>query len=248
MGTGSSFVRRLSIVPDLVEDERFVKPADRMQHRPELREIIEAWAADKTVAEIVDANAAKFPCAPVNNFEQVCNDPHIRDAREMFIDVPLADGNTMTITNNPIKMSDFRCRPLSGPSFAAATTTPFSRSLALTPTRLRITESAASSCNRMPFCLQQPICKKRHPPQQAAGVFFAFLCLHMEAGDAAASFFLERRHLSAAEVVGMGTSGAEGAAGGRVYGAWDFPLKGMRVLRFPSTGSGIGTALSNAME
>ena len=24
----------------------------------------------------------------------------------------------MTITNNPIKMSDFRCRPLSGPSFA----------------------------------------------------------------------------------------------------------------------------------
>ena len=118
MGTWKLFCEEIINRPDLVEDERFVKPADRMKHRPELREIIEAWAADKTVAEIVDANAAKFPCAPVNNFEQVCNDPHIRDAREMFIDVPLADGNTMTITNNPIKMSDFRCRPLSGPSFA----------------------------------------------------------------------------------------------------------------------------------
>jgi crotonobetainyl-CoA:carnitine CoA-transferase CaiB-like acyl-CoA transferase len=34
----------------------------------------------------------------------------------MFIEVPLADGNKMTITNNPIKMSDFRCRPEKGPS------------------------------------------------------------------------------------------------------------------------------------
>ena len=62
MGTWKLFCEEIINRPDLVEDERFVKPADRMQHRPELREIIEAWAADKTVAEIVDANAAKFPC------------------------------------------------------------------------------------------------------------------------------------------------------------------------------------------
>ncbi len=60
MGTWKLFCEEIINRPDLVEDERFVKPADRMKHRPELREIIEAWAADKTVAEIVDANAAKF--------------------------------------------------------------------------------------------------------------------------------------------------------------------------------------------
>ena len=53
-----------------------------------------------------------------------------------------------------------------------------------------------------------------------------YLCLHMEAGDAAAFLFLERGHLTAAEVAGMGASGAEGTPCGRVYGAWDFPLQG----------------------
>lgn len=104
--------------PDLAEDERFVKPGNRIQHRDELREIIEAWAADKTVAEIVESKAHLMPCAPVNNFEQVYNDEHIRVHRNMFIEVPLADGNKMTITNNPIKMSDFKITPERGPSLA----------------------------------------------------------------------------------------------------------------------------------
>ncbi|MBQ3077000.1 MAG: CoA transferase [Clostridia bacterium] len=116
MGTWAMFCTDILGRPDLVEDERFVKTDARMKNRPALREIIEEWAADKTVASIVDTYAAKMPCAPVNDFAQVCNDPHIRDAREMFIEIPLADGNKMTVTNNPIKMSDFRCRPLAGPS------------------------------------------------------------------------------------------------------------------------------------
>ena len=128
----------------------------------------------------------------------------------------------MTITNNPIKMSDFRCRPLSGPSFAGGDNDAIFTELGFDADTLRITESAASSCNRMPFCLQQPFAKKDTRRNKRRVSFCIFMPAH-EAGDAAASFFLERRHLSAAEVVGMGTSGAEGAAGGRVYGAWDFP-------------------------
>ncbi len=110
------FCEEVIEMPELSNDPRFNKNETRIQHREELRKIIEDWAADKTVAEIVAAKAPLLPCAPVNNFEQVYNDEHIRVAREMFIEVPLADGNKMTITNNPIKMSDFKCRPEKGPS------------------------------------------------------------------------------------------------------------------------------------
>jgi len=106
--------------PDLADDPRFVTGAVRIKHRLELREVIESWAADKLVADIVAKYAHILPCAPVNDFEQVYNDEHIRVHREMFIEIPLADGNEMTITNNPIKMSDFQCRPLKGPSLPGA--------------------------------------------------------------------------------------------------------------------------------
>ena len=114
--TWKMFCEEIIDRPDLTDDPRFAQSDVRIKHRKELREVIEAWAADKTVAEIVEAKAHLLPCAPVNNFEQVYNDEHIRVHREMFIELPLADGNTMTVTNNPIKMSDFKSRPEKGPS------------------------------------------------------------------------------------------------------------------------------------
>ena len=116
IGGWKTFCENIIERPDLMTDERFMDSGIRMKHREDLRKIIEDWAADKTVAEIVESRAHMLPCAPVNNFEQVYNDEHIREHREMFIEIPLADGNRMTITNNPIKMSEFRCRPEKGPS------------------------------------------------------------------------------------------------------------------------------------
>ena len=118
--TWKMFCEEIIDRPDLIDDARFSTNAERFKNRPALREVIEEWAADKTVAEIVASKAHLLPCAPVNNFEQVYNDEHIRVHREMFIEIPLADGNQMTITNNPIKMSDFKCRPVKGPSLPGA--------------------------------------------------------------------------------------------------------------------------------
>ncbi len=102
--------------PEMAEDPRFSDDAERFKNREALRVLIEEWAADKEVAYIVENYANKVPCAPVNNFEQVYNDEHIRVHRNMFVEVPLDDGGKMTITNNPIKMSDFKCGAERGPS------------------------------------------------------------------------------------------------------------------------------------
>ena len=45
------------------------------------------------------------PCAPVNNFEDTFKDEHIQ-ARNMVVDVPLPNGETIKQVGNPIKMSE----------------------------------------------------------------------------------------------------------------------------------------------
>jgi crotonobetainyl-CoA:carnitine CoA-transferase CaiB-like acyl-CoA transferase len=47
---------------------------------------------------------ARIPCGPVNTFEQALNDPQVQ-AREMVVDVPLADGGLVRMPGNPIKLS-----------------------------------------------------------------------------------------------------------------------------------------------
>lgn len=47
---------------------------------------------------------ARIPCGPVNNFQQALDDPQVR-ARDMVVDVPLADGSTVSMPGNPVKLS-----------------------------------------------------------------------------------------------------------------------------------------------
>lgn len=98
-------------IPEL-EADTFASNALRVQNHAPLKEIIEAWTREATVADIVDTLlAAGIPSGPINTIDMVVKDPHIADAREMFVDLehPVAGpmkltGNQLKLTNNPVKI------------------------------------------------------------------------------------------------------------------------------------------------
>ena len=92
---------------DLINDERFNTNVERVKHNKELAEIIGHWTANFTVQEILSILEEKgIPAAPINNLEQIVNDPHIAIAREMIQKIVHPIAGEVKITGNPIKMSE----------------------------------------------------------------------------------------------------------------------------------------------
>ena len=92
---------------DLINDQRFNTNVERVKHNKELAEIIGRWTANFTVQEILSILEEKgIPAAPINNLEQIVNDPHIAIAREMIQKIIHPIAGEVNITANPIKMSE----------------------------------------------------------------------------------------------------------------------------------------------
>jgi crotonobetainyl-CoA:carnitine CoA-transferase CaiB-like acyl-CoA transferase len=73
--------------PDLADDPRSVDGTSRAANADFLRPIIEAWMADKTRSEVVDAlNQAGVPTGPIYTAKDVFEDPHFR-RRRMLVDI-----------------------------------------------------------------------------------------------------------------------------------------------------------------
>ena len=92
---------------DLAADPRFATNQKRVVNREELYALMPDYMARKTVTEWVDGLAERgVPCSPVNNIEQVFEDPHVQ-ARGMKIDLPhsAAKAGTVPLIANPVKMS-----------------------------------------------------------------------------------------------------------------------------------------------
>ena len=93
--------------PQLLEMEEYKTNHARVQHAASLKTIIEDWTGRRTVDELVQSLlAAGVPAGPINDCARVVQDPHIAGAREMFavVDHPVA--GKVTLTNQPIKMSE----------------------------------------------------------------------------------------------------------------------------------------------
>jgi len=91
---------------DLIKDERFNNNPKRIQNHSELKDIIEAWASRFKVDEAVGILLnAGIPSAPIYSIEEVIKDPHIAEAREMFIEVEHPIAGKFRMTGNHIKMS-----------------------------------------------------------------------------------------------------------------------------------------------
>jgi crotonobetainyl-CoA:carnitine CoA-transferase CaiB-like acyl-CoA transferase len=73
--------------PELGEDERFATHGARGEHEDELDELIGAWAATLTAAQLEGIlERAGVVCAPVNDARDIAEDPYFRE-RELLVDL-----------------------------------------------------------------------------------------------------------------------------------------------------------------
>lgn len=93
--------------PELGEDDRFRSNPDRIEHRDELTEIIEAWMATfETDSQVLDAlTSARVPAGPVLTASQILDHPHFVERNMVrFVNDPLA--GRVAIPGFPIKSTD----------------------------------------------------------------------------------------------------------------------------------------------
>jgi crotonobetainyl-CoA:carnitine CoA-transferase CaiB-like acyl-CoA transferase len=89
---------------ELVDDPRFRRFSDRLEHRDELLPILEERLLERTTAEWLDRLQGQVPCAPVNTVGQALEDEQVL-ARDMVIEVPSEQWGSVRQTGNPIKLS-----------------------------------------------------------------------------------------------------------------------------------------------
>ena len=94
---------------------------DRVAHRQQLDDIINAWAKERTVKEICSLlDASGVPCAPVNSIVELAEDEHIAGAREMFPTLDQPGIGEFRVTNIPVRFAGSGLAPLSAaPGFGA---------------------------------------------------------------------------------------------------------------------------------
>lgn len=70
---------------ELMTDPRFATQVVRGQHRQEIDDIVSAWTAEQTLAELLARlEAATIPVGPVYSIEDIVKDPHYQ-ARDMLL-------------------------------------------------------------------------------------------------------------------------------------------------------------------
>jgi CoA:oxalate CoA-transferase len=89
--------------PELVDDPRFTANKDRLAHRDELVEILQAefarWDCNDIYAALVDH---EVPAAPINDTEAALSDPQVR-LRDMVVSVEHRRGREFLTIGTPIK-------------------------------------------------------------------------------------------------------------------------------------------------
>lgn len=93
--------------PELIEDERFIDLPARSENYDVLKEIIDEHTVRYTATENIEAlENAGIPAAPILDMEQISHDPHMRGAREMFIETEHPTLGNVLMTGSPYKMTE----------------------------------------------------------------------------------------------------------------------------------------------
>ena len=89
--------------PELAEDEVYQTNDARVGHRDELCELLQTLLLERTTAEwLLALEAVNVPCGPINNVEQVFNDPQIL-SRDMVHTVEHSVAGEIRVVGSPIK-------------------------------------------------------------------------------------------------------------------------------------------------
>ena len=92
---------------DLVADPRFSSNHLRTENHEALYAELESSLSNKPVPQWLEIlNQGGIPCGPINNVEQVVNDPHVLD-RNMIVSASSAQGVEFRMPGNPVKMSGY---------------------------------------------------------------------------------------------------------------------------------------------
>jgi len=92
--------------PEMADDPRFVDGPTRIAHRDALSEELQAIFNTKPATEWLPAlHAADVPSGPIQNFEQVFNDPQIIE-RGMKVSAEHPSGLRVEMVGNPLKFSE----------------------------------------------------------------------------------------------------------------------------------------------
>jgi crotonobetainyl-CoA:carnitine CoA-transferase CaiB-like acyl-CoA transferase len=107
-GNDSQFANfcRAAERPELAQDPRFRTMPDRIRNRAELiplvRGIMKRRASQDWIARL---EAANVPCGPINNYQQVFEDPQVKH-RGLKIEMPHSLAGTMAGIASPMRFSD----------------------------------------------------------------------------------------------------------------------------------------------
>lgn len=91
----------------LAEDPRFATNAKRSEHVTDLKVTLDSFLRQESAAHwLALLGKAGIPCAPINNVEQVINDPQIQH-RRMVLPVDDHTVTPLAVAGSPIKFSAF---------------------------------------------------------------------------------------------------------------------------------------------
>jgi crotonobetainyl-CoA:carnitine CoA-transferase CaiB-like acyl-CoA transferase len=91
--------------PDLAQDPRFAKNADRVRHRATLVPLLtEILKTRKKYDWLPALEAAKVPCGAINNLGEVFADPHVQ-SRGMTVSMPHPLTDQLQLVASPMKLS-----------------------------------------------------------------------------------------------------------------------------------------------
>lgn len=127
-------------MPELKDDPRFKLHNDRRldANADQLKPFINKWSSNYTVAECIDMiMKVEIPVAPIYDFKQVTEDKHIRDDREMFVEVEHPIIGRFPITGNPIKMSETPTTPTKAAPLLGADNEEIYGAIGITPEMLK---------------------------------------------------------------------------------------------------------------
>ena len=93
-------------VSDLGSDERFATNSNRIRHRTALIPLLEPLVKLRTRDEWVNAlEAAGVPCGPINNIDQVFENPQVK-ARGIKVDIPHPLAGSVPQVASPMRFSE----------------------------------------------------------------------------------------------------------------------------------------------
>ncbi|MSQ63203.1 MAG: CoA transferase [Betaproteobacteria bacterium] len=91
---------------ELAQEPRFKTMSQRIVHRGELIPLIAEVMRTRTKHEwIVALEAANVPCGPINNMEEVFEDPQVQH-RKLRVDIPHPLGGVAPVVASPLRLSE----------------------------------------------------------------------------------------------------------------------------------------------